>query len=492
MTFASAASSSPTSDAEGSTLTVVLGSLAVFLIALELTIISVTFPELELAFDPVSRRTLSWVFTAYNIGVASFLLVAGWAAERHGRRLLFVSGMAVFGVGSLVSGLAPSIGVLIVGRVIQSIGGSMLIPASLALILHAVAPERRDVAIGVWGAMAGLAAAVGPTLGAVIVESAGWRWVFLLNVPIACVAVVAGRLRIAESRDPDIAPRVDVLTPPVGAAAVGLAVFVIVAGSEIGWTSLPALATMATAVALSVGFVWRSTHHRSPVFDPAIARLPTFVAGGVGTLLFVAGFTGWLVLAPTFLSEVWDYSTLRSGLAIAPGPLMMAVVAGPSGKLASRRGHALVVAGGALVAAAGVGWWLLTVGEDPAYLAAFLPGVILLGAGVGAGFPMLTAASMVEVPAHQYAMGAAGSTTARQLAMALGIAIAVAIVGSPEDATSDPQPFLASWAVAGALFAATAVVMAMARRAGHLGPDVTTIDLRAASNPAEETTDAKR
>jgi MFS family permease len=173
-------------------LTIALGSAAVFFIALELTIISVAMPEIADAFPDSSRATLSWIFTAYNVGVAAFLLIGGWMAERFGRRRLFMIGLVVFTVGSLASGLAPSVALLIAARTVQAVGGALLIPASLAVVLHAVPQERHDVAIGIWGAMAGLAAAVGPTVGAVLVNAVGWRSVFLVNVPLAvAVGVIA-------------------------------------------------------------------------------------------------------------------------------------------------------------------------------------------------------------------------------------------------------------------------------------------------------------
>ena len=439
--------------------TTLLGSVAIFLIALELTIISVALPEMEAEFADASRATLSWVFTAYNVGVASLLLVFGWAAERAGRKRLFLFGLAVFTVGSVASGLSPDIGTLIASRVVQAIGGAMLVPASLGLVLAANEASERDVAIGVWGSMAGLAAAVGPSIGAVLADVAGWRWVFLVNVPIALLAIVIGARSLDESMDENMPAKVDLVAVPAGSLAVGLLVFIIVAAEALGWANPVTIGLFVLSAVLGTVFVRRSVNHPAPLFDPSIARRSSFRVSSVATLCFVAGFTGWLVLAPTFLTEIWDYSVLRAGFAIAPGPLAMAIAAGPAGKVAARRGYGPVVSVGAVLGAAAIAWWVVAVGESPAYLTAFLPGALLLGVGVGAGFPMLTAAAMAEVPAHQYAMGAAGNTTIRQLAMALGIAAAIAIVGPPADAGSELGPFVASWVACGVLFLVTALVM---------------------------------
>ena len=441
-----------------STLTVLVCSVAVFLIALEITIISVALPDIEDAFAGSSRTAVSWVFTAYNITVAAALLIAGWLAERAGRRRIFVAGLWIFTIGSLASGLSTSLGLLIAARVVQGLGGALLIPASLALILHAVDSERRETAIGIWGAMAGLAAAVGPTAGAVLVDVAGWRWVFLVNVPIAVAAAIASRVRLDESSDPAMSPRVDLVATPAGAAGVGLLVFAIVASGSLGVLSPAVLGALLLAVVGIVVLVRRTMTHPAPVFDPSIAASPSFSVAALGTLLFVAGFTGWLVLAPTFMVDVWGYSTVESGLAIAPAPVMMAIVAGPAGKWAGRVGHRPVIAIGALLSTIAVAWWVGLVDASPAYATAFLPGAILLGAGVGMGFPMLAAAAMRDVDPDRYAMAAAGNTTMRQIAMAVGIAIAVAIVGT-DDAVSELSTFHASWTVCGALFLATAAVV---------------------------------
>lgn len=446
--------------ADGATWTVLLASVAVFLIALEITIISVALPEIEAAFPLSSRATLSWIFTAYNVGVASLMLIAGWLAERHGRKRLFLLGMAIFAAGSVLTGLAPHVAVLIGGRVVQAVGGAMLLPASLALILHSVADDRKDASIGIWGAMAGLAAATGPTLGALLVDAAGWRWVFLINVPIAVLAMLFGPRVLTESRDPNASSHVDLLGPPLGASGVAALVFAIVAAGVRGVTAPAVVVSACAAVLLLVAFILRTMRHPAPLFPPALAVVPTYRTGAAGTVLFGAGFAGWLVLAPTFLVEVWGYSIIEAGFAIAPAPVAMAITAGPAGKLCARFGYRWIITVGALISVAAVGMWLLTVDVESTYLGSFLPGAILLGIGVGIGFPMLTAASMHDVPADRYAVGAAGNTTVRQVALALGISIAVAIVGTAENSTDDIAAFRQSWLICGLFFITTAAVIA--------------------------------
>ncbi len=444
--------------------TILLSSVAVFLIALEITIISVALPDIEAAFPGTSRATVSWIFTSYNIGVASLMLVAGWTAEKIGRRRIFVAGLAVFTLGSVVSGLAPSMALLLIGRVIQAIGGAMLLPASLALILHGVADDRRDAAIGIWGAMAGLAAAIGPTAGALLIDVAGWRWVFLLNVPIGLVALAIAPRRLQESRDPDAPTSVDVLAPPLGALGVGAAVLAITAAGVRGVADPIVLGSAVAAAVLLSAFVRRTRRHPNPLFPADVARLSSYRVGALATLCFGAGFAGWLVLAPTFLVTMHGYDVLGAGLAIAPAPIAMAITAGPAGKLCARFGYRPVITAGALLGVVAIGTWLVSLDETSRWVTGFLPGAILLGISVGIGFPMLTAASMRDVPEHRYAVAAAGNTTIRQIAIAIGIAVAVAIVGAEAatDAVPELGDFQASWAVCGLFFALTAGLIARA------------------------------
>lgn len=444
---------------KSSTWTVVLSSTAVFLIALELTVISVALPRIEATFAESTRATVSWVFTAYNVGVAALLLTGGWLAERYGRKLIFQSGLAVFAIGSVVSGLAPTVELLIAGRAVQAAGGALLLPASLALILHTVAPAKRDGAIGIWGATAGLAAAVGPTAGALVVQYASWRWVFLVNVPIALVAIIRGRSMLQETSDPSAPTRVDALAAPLGAAGTGLLVYAIASAGPLGLFSMRVVVTAAAAAIFLAVFAYRTRTHPHPVFPVDLARRPSYRVGLLGTGLFGAAFTGWLVLAPTFLVQMWDYSVLRAGFAIAPAPLAMAVAAGPAGKLVARIGYRALITGGSLLPVAAVSWWVIAVTPAPAYIVTFLPGAILLGIGVGIGFPMLTAASMRDVEPGRFATGAAGNTTCRQVAMALGISAAVAIVGSD---VASLRSFELSWLLCGALFGLTSVLVLFA------------------------------
>ncbi len=311
----------------------------------------------------------------------------------------------------------------------QGVGAAMIAPTSLALVLDAFPPERRAAGVGLWGAAAAAAAAVGPTLGGALVELSDWRLVFLVNLPLGAAVVFAGARRLRER------PRRDSRLPDLPGAlmlASGLALttLAIVEGNDWGWTAGATLGCFAIAAALFAGVVWRSTRHPRPIVDPALFRHRSFRLGNLGTLLFAAAFFSLILGNVVFLTSIWGYTVLQAGAATLPGPAMSTVVAGPAGRLADRFGHRAVIVPGALFFAAGV-MVLRSAGATPDWLGLWLPGAILTGIGIGLAFPTLGSASVRDVPDDRFATASAVNAAFRQVGAVLGTAILVAIVGDP-------------------------------------------------------------
>ncbi|MEM8924322.1 MAG: DHA2 family efflux MFS transporter permease subunit [Actinomycetota bacterium] len=456
----SPAGAAPTAITRSSWLTLATTALVGFMVSLEITVISLALPEIRQAFAGTAESTLSWIITAYNIGLASLLLVAGWAADRYGRRRVFVTGLVVFGASSALAGLAPSIEVLIGARVVQSIGGAMQFPSGLALLLTAFPQERRQMAIGVWGAMGGLAAAVGPPLGGFLVGLFGWPSVFLINVPVAALATVGAWLWIAESRGEEVDGRVDLISIPLGTIGVGAIVLGIVNGGEWGWADTRTIVTFVVGVVLIAAFLLRSARHPRPLFDLALFRIPSFSVGNLGSILFVVAFFAYFVPLPTFIQEVWGWSVLRTGLVLIPGPLTAAVLSPPMGRLADRVGVAPVLVIGGIAGAFGMGGQLLATTTEPRALAVIGPG-IAVGVAAGCSFAMLVGATMQDIPPQRYAMAGAGRTTVFQLAVALAIAVAVAVIARPADAESHLGAVRTVWIISGCLYLGQAAVFGL-------------------------------
>lgn len=440
--------------------TLLITSISIFLVSMDVTIVSVALPGIARSYEGTSQAILAWVFTAYNITFAALLLLAGRVGDRWGRKPAFLAGLVVFVTASLLAAAAPNAAVLIAARTAQAVGSALIYPASLALLLPEFPLSRRSMALGVWGGIAGLGGAVAPTLGALLVEWAGWRWVFFINVPFVAVAIVAAVRVLRDSKGEHAHDRFDPIAVPVAAVAVGLLVLGVVQGDPWGWRDWRTLACFAGAAVLLPWFVVRSSRHPAPLLDLGLFGVRSFTVGNLAQALYVSGVFGWLVLMPSFFVGVWGWSPLAAGFGLAPTATLSALLSPLAGRAADRVGHRGLVVVGALLGALGAAWWAVRVGPEPDYLTDVLPGMLLGGIGVTAGFATLTGALMSRIPARFYSMAGASRSTIFQLATAVGIAVAVAISGG---GGSDPVgPFRRVWWLCCGLAVASAAVVAVA------------------------------
>jgi EmrB/QacA subfamily drug resistance transporter len=406
-----------------------LACLAGFAGGLDLSVVFVAFPEIEDAFPDASTALLSWVLTIYGIVIAALMVPGGRLADLRGRRKLFLVGVAIFGLGGLLSGAAPSPGFLIAARAFQACGGALMTPSAMALVLREFPEERRAMAIGAWGAVGGVAAASGPSIGSFVVGLGGWRWGFWLSVPLAAIVFVAGRLVLVESVDPDVEGLTDLLGSALVAVGVGSLALGLVEGPSWGWTSPAVLTAFAVAIAAGTIVVRRSTRHPAPVIDPDLFRRPLFLRANVVALLFGAAFFAMFFGLVRFLNEGWDYSTGQAGLLVTPGPAAAAVFSYVGGTLAGRFGHRAVMVPGALVFAAGAAWLAVGIGEEPEIWSVWIPGVVVMGVGIGLVFANFQSAAVHGVPESRFGVAAAATQTVVRLSGTLGIAVAVVLIG---------------------------------------------------------------
>lgn len=411
----------------------VVTALGSFMAALDLSIVNVAFPDLATSYPDASRAALAWVITAYAIVFGSLLVTGGRTADRFGARRTFLGGIAVFLVGSVLCGLAPTLSVLIASRVLQGVGAALLVPSSLALLIGAFPPERRTQIVALWGGIGALAVATGPSLGAAIVSAGGWRWAFFVNVPVGLIVALAGRRALANPPANQGGGRPDYFGVAMISTATAALVLALSEGPNWGWLDWRVVGSLIGAAAIGLAFVRRSRRHPEPVIDLALFRERSFVVANAATFVYASGFFAMLLGNILFLTGVWDYSIMRAGLAVTPGPLVVAVVAGPAGKLAGRIGFRPVLLAGATCFAVGLSWYVVRVGPSPEYLAHWLPGTLIVGLGIGLTFPVLSAAAVSSLPPHRFGVGSAVNQTARQIGGAIGIAVLVMIL-------SDGQP----------------------------------------------------
>jgi EmrB/QacA subfamily drug resistance transporter len=409
-------------------------SFAVFASALDTTILYVAFPAIQETFADVSRADLSWAINAYTIVFAALLVPAGRLADRIGRRKVFFAGVVIFTVSSAFAGAAPTAGALMAARVVQAVGAAALLPSSLALVLGEFPREKRATAVGIWGAVGALAAATGPTLGALIIELASWRLAFFVNLPIGALVIFLGYRIIRESKDPDAAQRQDLLGIPLLIAGVGSLALGIVQSDEWGWGDTRTLTAFAVSAVTLALFVLRSATYHSPALDLTLFRNHNFRWANLATASFGIAFAAMFLGTVLFLTNVWRYSTLEAGLLIAPGPFLAGVVAVPAGRAADGIGHRpMLVAGGLIFAAANV-WRVLGTGLDREVLELWIPTLLLTGIGVGLTLPTLSSAAVHGLAPNRFAVGGAVNQTVRQIGSVLGVALVIALLGSPSPA----------------------------------------------------------
>jgi EmrB/QacA subfamily drug resistance transporter len=423
-----------------------VASAGAFMGFLDVTIVNIAFPDIQRDFSGTSLAELSWILNAYAIVFAALLVPAGRIADRIGRRRGFAIGLIVFAVASALCAAAPSPELLVAARVIQAGGAAFLVPTSLALLLPAFPLTQRATAVGLWGATGAIAAATGPSLGGVLVDAGGWRWVFLVNLPLAVITLVAAFRVLDESREPDPTGRPDLAGAIMVMLGIGALALALVKGNEWGWGNVRTVAAFAIAAVLVPVVVWRSRRVEAPIVEPALLRVRAFAVANVATVLFAASFYAMLLGNVLFLTQVWDYGVLDAGLAITPGPIMAAVFAGPAGALADRFGQRAVAVPGALVYSAAFGWYLTHVGPEAHYARDLLPGMLAGGAGVGLTFPTLSSAAAAALPPARFATGSAVLGMTRQIGAVLGIALLVVVLGTPDPA--DPvAAFDDAWAL---------------------------------------------
>ncbi|CAA9478321.1 MAG: GTP-binding and nucleic acid-binding protein YchF, partial [uncultured Solirubrobacteraceae bacterium] len=429
-----------------------VASLGVFMAFVDATIVNVAFPDIERSFPGTSIAALSWVLSAYNIVFAAFLVAAGRLADLLGRRRVFLVGLVLFTAASGLCAAAPSPEVLIAVRLLQALGAALIVPSSLGLVLDAFPPERGAHAVALLTAVGAVGAGIGPSVGGLLVTVGDWRLVFLVNVPLGIAAYVLSRRHLVESRTPGRRRVPDLLGALVFAASVSALVLAVTQGQDWGWTSPQVLGAFAASVVLLAVFVRRSAHHRAPVVDLALLRNRTFSVANGMSIIASAGFFAYTLSNILFLTGVWRYSVLEAGLAVTPGPFVAAAVAGPGSRLAERHGHRLVLVAGGLVWGAAVLWLVLRVGTTPAFVAEWLPASVLLGVGAGLMLPNLSGAAIASAPGEDFATATGLHAVARQVGAALGVAVVVAIIGTPAPAQA-PAAFDDAWIFAAACLA---------------------------------------
>ncbi|WP_327358632.1 MFS transporter [Streptomyces sp. NBC_01304] len=420
-------------------LTTVLGS---GMAMLDSTVVNVALRRIGTDLD-ADLAALQWTVNAYMLTLAGLILLGGALGDRFGRRRVFVVGVVWFAAASLLCGIAPNAGVLVAARALQGVGGALLTPGSLALIQASFHPDERARAVGVWSGLGGVAAAVGPFLGGWLVDGPGWRWVFLLNVPLAAVCVPVALKHVPESRDPAAHGRFDVLGAALGALALALVTYALIAAPDQG-ASVVVLGSAVGGLLFAVAFVAVERRRADPMVPPSVFGQRQFTAVNVVTLCVYGAFGGFFFLSALQLQVVAGYSALGAGTALLPTTVLMLLLSARAGELGQRIGPRVPLTVGPLLCAAGM-LLMLRVGTDASYVRDVLPAVVVLGMGMVTLVAPLTATVLASVDTARAGLASGINNAAARAAGLIAVAALPLLVGMGPEAYQSADEFGAAF-----------------------------------------------
>ena len=421
-------------------LATVLGS---GLALLDATVVNVALPVIGEDLD-AEITGLQWILNSYLLTLAALILLGGALGDRYGRRRVFVVGVVWFAGASMLCGLAPNVPVLVAARALQGVGGALLTPGSLAIIQTSFRPEDRARAIGAWSALGGIAAAVGPLVGGVLIDTVSWRVIFLLNLPLAAVVVTVARHHVPESHDESVAGR-----PADGAgavtAAVGLAglTYALIEAPGRGWGGA-VVAAAVIGVAGLAGFLAIEERSRHPMLPLGIFASRQFSAANAVTFVVYGALGTTFFLLVVHLQQVLGYSPLEAGAATLPVTLLMLMLSARAGQLAQQVGPRIPMTVGPFLIAGGL-LLMADIGPDGGYLTEVLPAVVLFGMGLAATVAPLTATVLAAADASHAGVASGVNNAVARVGGLVAVALLPALVGLTGEAYQDPEAFAAGF-----------------------------------------------
>jgi EmrB/QacA subfamily drug resistance transporter len=395
---------------------------------------------------------LQWITNGYLLSLASMILFGGWLGDRFGRRRVFVFGTVAFAAASLLCGLAPTPAVLIAARILQGLGAALLTPGSLAMMQGAFRPADRPKAIGAWSGLAAIAAAVGPFVGGILVDFASWRWIFLINLPLAAITIWIAVRWVPESQDRAACGRVDIAGPVLASLALAGITY-----GLIQWSDPLAPTALAVGVAASVAFVVAESRHPAPMLPLGLFRSRTFSSANVMTLLVYAALGAVTFFVVLQLQTVSGYGALGAGISMLPLTICMVLLASRGGALGARIGPRIPMTLGPIVMGAGT-VLLLAIGEDVDYWRDVLPGVTVFGLGLALMVAPLTATVLAAAPDRNAGVASGVSNAVARIGSLLAVAVLPVAVGLSGVEYADPVAFDAGYRSAMVICAGMLVV----------------------------------
>lgn len=394
---------------------------------LDATVVNVALPRIGEDLD-AGLSGLQWTVNAYTLTLAGFLLLGGSLGDRNGRRRVFGIGVVWFAAASLLCAVAPTAGFLVAARALQGVGAALLTPGSLAIIEASFHPDDRAAAIGAWSGLAGVTTAIGPFVGGWLVDAASWRWIFLLNLPLAAAVVWISVRHVPETRAPATGGRLDVAGAALAAVALGGISWALIEGPGRGWGSAAVVTALVVGISAAAGFVVRERRAADPMLPLEVFASRQFTAANAVTFVVYAALAAAMFLLPIQLQRVVGFSALEAGTSLLPVTLLLLVLSARAGRLAARIGPRLPMSLGPLVAAVGVAL-LVRVGQGSGYVADVLPAVVVFGLGLALTVAPLTATVLAAAPAEHAGVASAVNNDVARTAGLLAVAAVPTLAG---------------------------------------------------------------
>jgi EmrB/QacA subfamily drug resistance transporter len=460
-----------------------------FMDVVDTAILNVALPSIEKDLN-FSQQSLQWVISGYLVTYGGFLLLGGRASDLLGRRRMLITGTTLFAAFSLSGAIAPNSAILVLARVAQGLGAAMMAPAGLSILMSTFHGTARNKALGAWGAMSALGAAAGIFFGGVLSEGPGWRWVLLVNVPIGAAMIIAALRLLPNFRPPRRAEGFDLTGAVLVTGAMLLGLHALIDAPNRGWGTARTIGELATAAILLAAFVAREARTEHPLFPLSLLRVRGLAAADLIQLAAFGGFTGSFFFLTLYMQNVLGYSPIKGGSAYLPVTLVIMITAGICSLLIGKTGTRPIIVASALVSAGGM-FLLSRIPVDGSYLANLLPGLLVMGIGLGALLVTVTSAANAGVPAERAGLAAGLLNTSQQIGTALAIAVFSALATHHTNdllAAGRPVPDALTAGYGRAVLAGASFV-ALAALIGFLAPNsrtVTTTPGVAATEPAPQ------
>ncbi len=452
--------------------TFAITAIALFMVSLDNLVVTTALPVIKRDLGS-SLQDLEWMVNAYTLTFAVLLLTGAALGDRFGRRRLFVIGLAIFTAGSAAAALAPSSGFLIAARAVQGLGGAIVVPLSLTILSAGVSPQRRALALGAWGGIAGLAIAVGPLVGGAIAQGVNWHWIFWLNVPVGIVAVVLASLRLQETHGPE--GRLDLLGLFLASSGLLGLVWAVIHGNDDGWTNPQILGAFAAGALLLAAFGIWERRTANPMLPLHMFRSRAFAAANAVSLFMYFGMFGSIFLLSQFFQLVQGLNPFEAGLRVLPWTAMPAFVAPMAGLLSGRIGSRAILVAGLALMAVGLAW-LAAVSSPTVPYAELVPAFVVSGIGMGMFFAPIANVVLSSVYPEEEGKASGANNAIREVGGVFGVAV-LASVFSANGSYTSPQAFVdglvpAVWVGAAVVALAAIVALAIPARvaAGIHGP----------------------